>query len=559
MLRARRNLPCLIPILLALLASLPLTACKEAAPPTTPPPPTRPPTATPSPEQALDGALFAIELDGELIATETLRVGRADDQMVVFSEMQRFLDGVLTERRTVLLSTALNPTRYDVERIAYGQRATWVGERHDEDMDCLSSDPAWYAPVLVEGVAPAPEVMLDSAPSALPYALLALRYTSMVEGATLALHSVDILEDYPVSRPLSVTLNAERTGAVIGTVALEGHSAGALNPEFTLWVRRSGRTLYSVEIPNYRFGLWEQRAHASLRQPGTLVIQRVSKLPEAPAVEQTLAGVELAFNGFDGQPRQATLYAPQGGTPFPCVVTPDGPLTTPLAAALVDAGWGVLTYGTRAGIQSAAMLQQQGQDAIAAAKALQGRSEVAADRLVFLGIGDVGLAGATALTEGTPFAGAILASCAQEGLAFPGLAEWRIANVLAPFYAWDPATLERYRQASLTRWQDWLFERQDQINLLSRRVLLGELRELAEFDLAAVLASSPVPVLLLHGEADAWTPAPAAQALAQRLSASGKVTLQVVPGVGEDLGLSAAPPSAEAQKVLLAWLERWAR
>jgi predicted esterase len=506
----------------------------------------------------LDGALFAIEFDGVLIAAETLRVGRAEDQMVVFSEIQRYLDGTQTERRTVLLSAALNPTRYDVERIAYGQRATWVAERRGEGMDCLINNPGWYAPVLVESVAPAAEVLLDGAPSALPYAMLALHYTGQSETDSLTLYSMDVFDDYPVSRPLSVTLNAERTGAVIGTVALEGRVAGAVNPEFTLWVRQSGRTLYSVEIPNHRFSLWEQRAHAALRQPGTLVIRRVSRLPEAPETPGLPAGIELQFTGADGQGRQATLYTPQGAAPFPCIVTPDGPLARHLVNRLVERGWAVMAYGTRTGAQSGATLQQQSGDALAAGRALQGRSEIAAQRLVYMGFGDGGLAGAAALDQESPYAGAVLASCALEGVAFPGLAEWRTVNALAAFHAWDPATLAGYRQATLTRWQSWLFESQDQINLLGRRVSVRGLREQAAFDLFAVLAQSNQPVLLLHGAEDAWTPQAGALALSQRLQARGRaaITLSVLPGVGEDLGLTDEATASLAPDAVLVWLDQ---
>ncbi len=60
--------------------------------------------------------------------------------------------------------------------------------------------------VLIEDIAPFPQVMLDCSPSALPYALLALRPVGeSARGASaepMYLHCLSVQEDYAVSRPL---------------------------------------------------------------------------------------------------------------------------------------------------------------------------------------------------------------------------------------------------------------------------------------------------------------------------------------------------------------------
>ena len=562
--------PYLIGALALVVFHVGLVACEKAP---TPPPmvwPSPRPTSTPSPEEVLEEALFTISFKGNLLAIERIKVGHADQNLLVFSETQRFTDYLSTERRTVVLSGGLNPLRYDLEISALGTRSTWVAERRGEVMDCFSNNMAWYGPVLAEGISPAPGVMLESSPSALPFALLTLRLQD-AEGVPedLHLHCLDISEDYPTSRPLTVTVAPEGGGAVIGTVAYEGSIGGGPNQRFTMWIRPRSRLLYGVEMPDFEFGLWQQAAHSSLRGKGALVIKRVGSLPDLPEPPEKgkAARLPLEFSGADKTRRAGTLILPPGDGPFPCLVAHSAGGVAPRwdpGDVFAERGWAVYCYdkggvGESEGDFDRGRLTSLAGDAVAAGAMLSKRPELDPARIVFLGLGEGGQVGALAMSASDVYAAAVLGSCAtMEGL-FPALVRYRIRHVLAPFYQWDAARTRAYEDLSIVRWQEWLYEGKDEVVLLRRRASLRSLQDLAAVDLLSALSQAKAPVLLLHGEEDQWTPVDDARELASQLRETGahNVVLRTFSGLGADLGGDEAKGvfAAKVEETVFAWLE----
>jgi len=142
---------------------------------------------------------------------------------------------------------------------------------------------------------------------------------------------------------------------------------------------------------------------------------------------------------------------------------------------------------------------------------------------------------------------------------FPDLALYRIDQVLAPYYGWSDDETTRYRQLSVTRWQEWLYENTTEVAFLRRRIALESLYDLADLDPAAVLASGETPVLLLQGADDRWLPADAAIGLANRATAAGRaVTAQVFEGLGHDLGRGSDPSfllAPQVDEAVFVWLD----
>jgi len=176
-------------------------------------------------------------------------------------------------------------------------------------------------------------------------------------------------------------------------------------------------------------------------------------------------------------------------------------------------------------------------------------------------MGEGGLVGALAAGIGGDLAAAVLGSCATSGAVFPRLAEERILHVLAPFYGWDAARAEAYRGLSVSNWKEWLAGGKEEVTLLRRRVSVRSLEELASTDLSQVLSTAKVPVLMLHGAEDVWTPVEGARALYETLVGAGvmNVTLQVFDDLGADLGGEEATEGTLAPEVeqgLFEWLER---
>jgi pimeloyl-ACP methyl ester carboxylesterase len=560
-------------LVLLALAVTPAACDEQAASPAPPPSPSPQPSPTPSLQQALDRSMFTISFNGALLATEEIRVDTSGNQPVVFSEIKRSFPLSMVERRTVVLSPNYGPLQYELERVAFGVRSTWATEVTDGATNGLGNNADWYGPVLLEGVTPPPDVMLDSAPSALPFALLALRYTTTVAQTKTApeplrLTTMDVIEGLAVTRPLTITTAPDRKGAVIGTSAIEGHIGGGSNPRFTLWIRPGSRTLYSAEVPDYVFDPWQGRTHPVLHARGRLVIQRVSRMPE-PATPQPSDAqhLDVGFAGADKASRSGTLILPPGSGPFPVLVVHSDSGVRPRAHmgdVFAQQGWAVYSYDKRGLGESEGEFERgpgrgQVEDAIAAAAMLAQRPEIDARRIVFMGLGDGGLVGAQVMARESGYAGAILGSCATATRIFPDLAQERSRTVLAAHYGWTNDQIELHANQSTNRWEAWLVEGRDEIESARRRVSVVSLRDWANIDLPAALATARGPVLLLHGEEDRWTPVAGARTLYERLQAQNKtqIAMEVFPGLDDSLVSDAvqdtlAPPVQEA---ILAWLK----
>jgi pimeloyl-ACP methyl ester carboxylesterase len=554
-------------LVLALVAIALLCGCREQPTPT-PPAPTPRPSPTPSLYDSLEESRFTISLDDQLVAYEQLHVGEADGQPVVFSEL-RYLDGsAATARRSVLLSPALNPVRYELEYVAWGRYSTYVAERQGEDtVACLANNLDWYGPVLVSDLSPAPQVMLEAGPSALPFALLALRYDALVAdgGAEPGMTALDVTEAMPASRPFTVTVAAARQRAVIGTTAFEARLQGSEGPAWTFWVRPGSRALYGAEMAAFKPGFWQARQHPTWPDQGRLVIQRVSQLPQEEAA--TIApvggsGESMTLAGGDGRQLAGTLMLPTGSGPFPCLVlhSREGLAPRwPADEALVAAGWAVFSYDKRGLGQSEGTFDRDrpqvlAEDAVAVAKALAADGRLDADRLVFVGYGEAGRAGVAVAAAESNYAAAILASWAWPEPAIPSLAQARVRGPLAAYYGWSPEQIAAYEENSLDVWQQWLFDENDEVTLLGRRIALEALKQQADLNPVTYLAQARIPVLVLHSASDAWTPVAGIEALRQALGAQdgGLVRFEVLP---EALQTRQGDVSAAARAAMLAWLD----
>jgi len=549
------------------------TGCGDEPTPTPPPIPTRLPTVTPPPENVLNESLFVLLIDGELYATEEIRVDRSSEQLVVFSEMHIVGNLNPIQRRTMVLSGARGPLRYDMETLWVGARSTWAAERTTTGMDCLTNNLDWHAPTLVEGLSPAADILIESAPSALPFALLALEYEESIAAEPLALHTIDVTEDLPVSRPLTVSVAAERTGAVIGTVALEAKIEGAMNGSFTLWLRPGNRALYGVETDDYRFGLWQRGYGRPVEDGKKLEIRRVRQFPEvtpqvvADAEENGGRLVTLEFAAQDGTMCRGTLTLPPGEGPFPCILahSPGGPVPRwSTTAPLVEAGWAVYAYDKRGlgeseGTYRRDEIGQLAEDAIAAAEMLRQQQAIEDRPIVFLGYGQGGMVGAQTLAASDGFAGAILGNCAADGSVFPTLADAQIGSLLAPFYGWEAHQVSAYRTKSTRAWQDWLFEGENEVRLLGRRASLASLQSVAEVNMGALLDQAQAPVLLLHESECRRYPIEGARRMAQEKAKANpeRIRWHEIEGGADPSGHedSYSQLSEEAIAAIVTWLE----
>ncbi len=579
-------------ILTLILNTLSLAGCGQAPTPTPLPTPTIQPTPTPAPQEVLEGAHFSISLDTgserRLLAFEELRVGEVEGQLLVFSEvtwLPTWAAGghTIIERRSVILSPSLDPLRYDVERSALGVRSVWVGERDGQAFNVLNNNLDWYAPVLAPGISPAPEVLLEDSPSALPFALLALRYTKSGEGSLEAarrapqmLHSVNVLEDLVVSRQLTLSVDGLRQSGVIGTTALDGHIEGGLNPSFVFFVRPASRALHSVQIEDYRFDLWMALRDPRLREPGELIIQRLAQRPEIPQLPPAgeATRVNITFAGARNTELAGTLILPTGEGPFPCLLlhSKDGvaPRWDP-GDVFAERGWAVFSYdkrglGSSRGEFDRGPLDLLAEDVVAAAQMLRQRPEIDPQRIVFVGLSEGGRIGALAASSTDALAAMVLGG-AHDAPIFPGLARRQVEGALATHYGWGPSEVQSYTALSIAQWQQWLFDGRDEISLLGRRAGLRAFATKANADLATALKDRASPVLLLHGDQDDWAPVENARALADTVGIGVKGSpsqdgslLWVFEGLDAELGAPIEPVARawapEVDEVVFAWLEQ---
>jgi len=579
MLLSRRALPPLLRALVLLALVMAPAACREApTSPTPQPSPSPQPSPTPGLRQALDGSKFTISFNGALLATEEIRVDSSGNQPIVFSEIRQSLPFPAVERRTMVISSDYEPLQYELDRAALGVRSTWAAERTDDALEGLGNNLDWYGPVLIEGVTRPPDIMIDSTPSALPFALIALRFAapgsaSAAAPAPLRLSTMDIIEGLAATRPLTMTTAPDRKGAVIGTSALEGHIGGGANQRFTLWVRPGSQILYSVEIPDYAFDPWRSRSTLALRERGRLVIQRVSKFPESatPQPESAARALDLGFLGADKTARSGTLTLPDGAGPFPVIVAHSGSGVVPRSRwgdQFGQGGWAVYSYDKRGLGQSEGQFERGpakglAEDAMAAAEMLAQRPEIDPQRIVFFGLGDGGLVGAQVMATPNRYAGAILGSCASATRVFPDLAQGQLRTVLGAHYGWADDQIAVFANQSANRWESWMVDGKDEIEFARRRVSVDALRDWADVDLPAALSAAGRPVLLLHGEQDRWTPVAGAQALDERLRAQGRsqITLRVFAGLDDSLASDATLGimAPMVQEAIMDWLNNLPR
>lgn len=493
--------------------SLLLAGCSSAVTPTLEPTVAPAPTLTPSPLQALDGHTYLIEMDGETYGVESIHAEMSEQGLVVLSEIERAgVPGI--ERRTVVLSTALNPLQYTIERVAKGGRSYWLAVREEQEVSCLASILGWYGPVFHERLGPSPDVMLEGVPSALPYVLMALRFASLdldPQEVVLRLQAMDILQDLPESRLLDLAGAPEAESAIIGTVALQG-SFGE-EPAFTLWFDPHQRVLYNVSIVAARGDLWAAREQPHLGEPHEVTIRRVRQAPELPTVApaEPVLREEVSIPTGDGELLAGSIVLPPGQGPFPCLVLTSGGahIRWEPGSALADLGYAVLSYDARglgesSGREIPGELAGLAEDARAVGAWAASDGRIAADAVYLAGIGEGAYVAAVALSgPQSAYAGAIVAPYAASG-GLAELAQCQATQTLAGYYGWDRAATNRYLAASLGNWQAWLLEGEPEVSLLGRRLSLRGLRHWSQIDMAALLALTQQPLLYVHMTGSPW-------------------------------------------------------
>lgn len=506
-----------VALLLILLSATLFCGCEEEPPPA--PTPTVRPTSTPSPYESLQEARFVISLDGAVLGYEEIHLGDSDESLVAFSELTYRETHDPIERRSAVLSTAWYPQTYELEYSLLGARSTWIAAREEEALSCLSNNLEWYAPVLVRDIRPEPRLLLERAPSALPYALLALQYDRMANaGQPLLLNWLDVTEDLPQSRPISITL-ASRQSAVIGTTGFDAWDPeDGDTPMFTFWVREASRALYGVDVPQFEPGAWQLHQHPGWPERGNLEIKRVSTFPE-PTSESPSAETDrrqsVTVETRDGVALTGELALPEGEGPFPCLVLHAADGISPrreVHQAWLDLGWAQCRYDKRGLGQSEGKfvrdrIEQSAADAHDIALAIAEDPAIDAEQLVFVGLGNGGRAGMLLLAAADqPYAGYILGGCAWPQPVVPDLINAQVFEVLQPSYGWTPEQTAAYEEASVRLWQDWLFTQEDQVSALGRRLALDALHEQLALDAVAALSQAQAPTLLLHAENDPWLP-----------------------------------------------------
>lgn len=534
--------------------------------------PTKRPAATLTARVALQDMRFMIEYDGRLVATEELFIQQLEQGLLVTSELRRIGYTNTLERRALLLSPTLDPISYDLEIGTDRAHSTWVALRNDDRLSVLGNNLAWYGPVLVDQIRPMAQLMLEGTPSALPFAIQALRLTgitSTLASAELQHHYVDVLADLPASLPITFSQPIALKGLVIGTTAYEATNG---NGAFcTLWLRQADRSLYSVEFDAFQFNHWLVRNDPALAGVKRVTIRRVPSLPILPQSQppDSLRRISLEFKGSDGGLRRGVLILPDGQGPFPCLVLQGtGGITSRWDAGNAAAlqGWAVFSYdkpglGDSEGVYERGGLKDLATDVLSAAAMLRQRSDLLPSKLVFLGIGEGSEVGAIASATSTGYDGYVLIG-SSFATPVPDAATFQVDSTLTQLNAWDKSQTLTYTNQSIVRWRDLLFNDQTEMVLAGRRASLSGLQELMAIKPGDYLARSTVPILALVGENDRWVSVNQTQALVSLLVQTGKINieLQVVAGWdGAMSGSGAKLIAGSADAVIWAWLAKLAQ
>ena len=306
---------------------------------------------------------------------------------------------------------------------------------------------------------------------------------------------------------------------------------------------------------------------------------------------------ELSFVN-DGCRLAGTLSLPDGDGPWPAIVTlhpassgrRDFRLFLHLEALLVPAGFAVLRYdrrgsGASEGDFETADFGQLASDALAAIELLAARDDVDAGLVGFCGYSQGGWIGPEAASRSDRVGFMVLVGAcavtpaeqmryaAATSLRGAGYGEPEVARALAVRAAVDAATrgeLARAKAAarvSEVAGEPW-FEAAFIPDLpVDEGEAPSKWRLEMDYDVAPVLAKLAVPVLLIHGEHDRWTPIEESQRIWRDAFRDRPQQLRAVrlPGTGHfptmargAEGEEAAPISPDYEALLLRWLRQLA-
>ena len=324
-----------------------------------------------------------------------------------------------------------------------------------------------------------------------------------------------------------------------------------------------------------------------------------SRSPASTPLRCQTAGVQRRELGFvsAGTHLAGTLSLPDGDGPWPAIVTLHGAsggnrdfrLFLHLEALLVPAGFAVLRYdrrgsGASEGDFMAADFAQLAADSLAAVAVAAAQPEVDARLIGLFGFSQGGWIAPEAASRSDEVAFMVLVgACAvtpaeqmryvtETSLREAGYPQAEVERALATRAAVDAATrgeMDRDEAVAHVRavegepWYDAAFIP----SLPDEGGVDGKWRLEMDHDVAPALARLDVPVLLIHGEHDRWTPIEESrriwdgafrdrpqQLTAVRLPGTGHYPTMARGAAGEE----AAPISPDYEALLLRWLRQLA-